>query len=158
MALALHGRGELQQAFERFKLLPTSDELKANLYHLGKDFERKKDFALAKKVFKHLVYRDAEYKDARARYRHARAALAGPGWDFARRWRWPVALAKVLRPLPAPSVQRNAAAPKGLRCRCARLSSSIELGKGAMGVVYQGRVLALRPNGGDQNLGPAPGV
>ena len=31
MALALHGRGELLQAFERFKLLPTSDALKENL-------------------------------------------------------------------------------------------------------------------------------
>ena len=75
MALALHGRGELLQAFERFKLLPTSDALKENLYHLGKDFERKKDFALAKKVFKHLLHRDAEYKDARARCRHAKTHL-----------------------------------------------------------------------------------
>lgn len=138
MALALHGRGELQQAFERFKLLPTSDELKENLYHLGKDLERKKDFALAKKVFKHLVHRDAEYKDARARYRHAKTHLLaqagispghGAGSSFG----------EGASSLPA-SVQETLPRQKASGA-FAHYELKHELGKGAMGVVYQGRDL-----------------
>ena len=138
MALALHGRGELLQAFERFKLLPTSDALKENLYHLGKDFERKKDFALAKKVFKHLVHRDAEYKDARARYRHAKTHLLaqagispghGAGSSFG----------EGASSLPA-SVQGTLPRQKASGA-FAHYELKHELGKGAMGVVYQGRDL-----------------
>ena len=138
MALALHGRGELLQAFERFKLLPTSDALKGNLYHLGKDFERKKDFALAKKVFKHLVHRDAEYKDARARYRHAKTHLLaqagispghGAGSSFG----------EGASSLPA-SVQETLPRQKASGA-FAHYELKHELGKGAMGVVYQGRDL-----------------
>lgn len=138
MALALHGRGELLQAFERFKLLPTSDALKENLYHLGKDFERKKDFALAKKVFKHLVHRDAEYKDARARYRHAKTHLLaqagispghGAGSSFG----------EGASSLPA-SVQETLPRQKASGA-FAHYEPKHELGKGAMGVVYQGRDL-----------------
>lgn len=138
MALALHGRGELLQAFERFKLLPTSDALKENLYHLGKDFERKKDFALAKKVFKHLVHRDAEYKDARARYRHAKTHLLaqagispghGAGSSFG----------EGASSLPA-AVQETLPRQKASGA-FAHYELKHELGKGAMGVVYQGRDL-----------------
>lgn len=138
MALALHGRGELLQAFERFKPLPTSDALKENLYHLGKDFERKKDFALAKKVFKHLVHRDAEYKDARARYRHAKTHLLaqagispghGAGSSFG----------EGASSLPA-SVQETLPRQKASGA-FAHYELKHELGKGAMGVVYQGRDL-----------------
>ena len=138
MALALHGRGELLQAFERFKLLPTSDALKENLYHLGKDSERKKDFALAKKVFKHLVHRDAEYKDARARYRHAKTHLLaqagispghGAGSSFG----------EGASSLPA-SVQETLPRQKASGA-FAHYELKHELGKGAMGVVYQGRDL-----------------
>lgn len=138
MALALHGRGELLQAFERFKPLPTSDPLKENLYHLGKDFERKKDFALAKKVFKHLLHRDAEYKDARVRYRHAKTHLLaqagispghGAGSSFG----------EGASSLPA-SVQETLPRQKASGA-FAHYELKHELGKGAMGVVYQGRDL-----------------
>ena len=126
------------QAFERFKPLPTSDALKENLYHLGKDFERKKDFALAKKVFKHLVHRDAEYKDARARYRHAKTHLLaqagispghGAGSSFG----------EGASSLPA-SVQETLPRQKASGA-FAHYELKHELGKGAMGVVYQGRDL-----------------
>lgn len=138
MALALHGRGELLQAFERFKLLPTSDALKENLYHLGKDFERKKDFALAKKVFKHLLHRDAEYKDARARYRHAKTHLlaqAGisPGHG---------AVSSFGEGASSPPASVQEALPRQKASGAfAHYELKHELGKGAMGVVYQGRDL-----------------
>ena len=115
MALALHGRGDLLQAFER-----------------------KKDFALAKKVFKHLVHRDAEYKDARARYRHAKTHLLaqagispghGAGSSFG----------EGASSLPA-SVQETLPRQKASGA-FAHYELKHELGKGAMGVVYQGRDL-----------------
>ncbi len=108
------------------------------LYHLGKDFERKKDFALAKKVFKHLVHRDAEYKDARARYRHAKTHLLaqagispghGAGSSFG----------EGASSLPA-SVQETLPRQKASGA-FAHYELKHELGKGAMGVVYQGRDL-----------------
>lgn len=138
MALALHGRGELLQAFERFKLLPTSDALKENLYHLGKDLERQKDFALAKKVFKHLVHRDAEYRDARARYRHAKTHLLAQA-GISRGHGAGSSFGEGASSLPA-SVQETLPRQKASGA-FAHYELKHELGKGAMGVVYQGRDL-----------------
>ena len=89
-------------------------------------------------MFKHLVHRDAEYKDARARYRHAKTHLLAQGWHFARPWRWQC-FKKVLRHCPA-SVQETLPRQKASGAFCT-LSWNDELGKGAMGVVYQGRDL-----------------
>lgn len=139
MGLALHGRGDLLEAFARFRPLPTSDALKDNLYHLGKDFERKKDYAHAKKVFKHLLRRDMEYKDARACYRRAKAHLlaqAGMAADSVASSGISVTGASSL---PA-SVQETFPRHK-VPGPLAHYDLKHELGKGAMGVVYQGRDL-----------------
>lgn len=138
MALALHGRGELFQAFERFKPLPISDALKDNLYHLGKDCERTKEFALAKKVFRHLLHLDADYKDARARYRHAKTHLLAQAGMLSDQGPSSIGGAGVSS-LPA-SVQPTLPRQK-VSGPFAHYELKHELGKGAMGVVYQGRDL-----------------
>jgi serine/threonine-protein kinase len=138
MGLALHGRGDLLQAFARFRPLPTTEALKDNLYHLGKDLERKNDYAHAKKVFKHLLRRDMEYKDARARYRRAKAHLLAQAGLAADSIASSLSTADASS-LPA-SVQdvlprHKVSGPLG------HYQLKHELGKGAMGVVYQGRDL-----------------
>lgn len=138
MALALHGRGELLQAFERFRMLPTTDALKDNLYHLGMDFERKKDYALSKKVFKHLLRRDAEYKDTRARYRNAKTHLlaqAGMAPDSGTH------SVSGLGASSLPASVQDALPRQRVSGPFAHYDLQHELGKGAMGVVYQGRDL-----------------
>ena len=116
-------------------------------HHLGRTLSAK-DFALAKKVFKHLVHRDAEYKDARARYRHAKTHLLaqagispghGAGSSFG----------EGASSLPA-SVQETLPRqrpPVHLRT----MSSSTSWARARWGRLPGAR-LALRPNGGDQNL------
>ena len=138
MGLALHGRGDLLEAFARFRPLPTSDALKDNLYHLGKDFERKKDYAHAKKVFKHLLRRDMEYKDARACYRRAKAHLLAQAGMAADSVASGISVTGASS-LPA-SVQETFPRHK-VPGPLAHYDLRHELGKGAMGVVYQGRDL-----------------
>lgn len=138
MGLALHGRGDLLEAFARFRPLPTSDALKDNLYHLGKDFERKKDYAHAKKVFKHLLRRDMEYKDARACYRRAKAHLLAQAGVAADSVASGISVTGASS-LPA-SLQETLPRHK-VSGPLAHYDLKHELGKGAMGVVYQGRDL-----------------
>ena len=90
-------------------------------------------------MFKHLVHRDAEYKDARARYRHAKTHLLaqagispghGAGSSFG----------EGASSLPA-SVQETLPRQKASGA-FAHYELKHELGKGAMGVVYQGETCA----------------
>lgn len=130
MGLALHGQGQLDMAFERLRKVPASDALLDNLYHLAEDFERKRNFAKAKAVYEHILRHNRQYKDARSRYKRARAQLQGEG---------------------APSSQPASEPPAGTASprlpgdaslgvpMLGRYQIDREIGKGAMGVVYLGR-------------------
>ena len=50
MGLALQGQGQLDASFDRFRRVPMSDEVMANLYNLALDFERKRQFNKAEAV------------------------------------------------------------------------------------------------------------
>ena len=73
MGLALQGQGQLDMAFERLRKVPASDALLDNLYHLAEDFERKRHFGKAQTVYEHILRHDRHYKDARSRYKRAKA-------------------------------------------------------------------------------------
>ncbi len=129
MGLALQGQGQLDMAFERLRRVPPSDALMDNLYHLAKDFERKRNFAKAKSVYKHILQHNRGYKDAHARYKRARAQLQKDTGT-------PSSTPASIPPAPVPRLPGDVAT--GLPM-LGRYQIDREIGKGAMGVVYLGR-------------------
>ncbi|WP_414985927.1 protein kinase domain-containing protein [Acidovorax sp.] len=119
MGLALQGQGQLDKAYERLRKVPPSDTLMDNLYHLAQDFERQRNLARAKAIYKHILQYNRNHKDARARYRQVRALLQQPKEGSAP---------------SGPHESPTAALP-----RLGRYHIVKEIGKGAMGVVYLGR-------------------
>ena len=132
MGLALHGQGQLDLAFERLRRVPPSDALMENLYHLARDFERKRNFAKAKSVYKHILQHDRAYKDAHARYRKVRALLQKDGET-------PSSHPPVASSLPPHSLPHLPGDASPAIPMLGRYQIDKEIGKGAMGVVYLGK-------------------
>ena len=131
MGLALQGQGQLDMAFDRLRRVPPSDALMDNLYHLAQDFERKRNLAKAKSVYKHILQHNREFKDAYVRYRRVRAQLhqeAGATPSST-----PASV-----PPGATSARLPGDAAPGVPM-LGRYQIDKEIGKGAMGVVYLGR-------------------
>ena len=67
LGLSLQGQGMLDMAFERFMKCPIEDKsVKALLFHLGLDFERKRMFNKALAVYNHILKAGA-FKDIKRR-------------------------------------------------------------------------------------------
>lgn len=131
MGLALQGQGQLDMAFERLRKVPPSDALLDNLYHLAQDFERKRNFAKAKSVYKHLLQHDRNYKDARTRYKRVRAHLQNASAPTA-------SVPPSSLPPTSGQIHSQGLGTAGIPA-LGRYQIEKELGKGAMGVVYLGR-------------------
>ena len=130
MGLALQGQGQLDMAFDRLRRVPPSDALMDNLYHLAQDFERKRNFAKAKAVYKHILQHNRNYKDARARYKRVRTHLQNADTPSST----PPSSLPPLTSIPRLPGDVAAGIPM-----LGRYQIDKELGKGAMGVVYLGR-------------------
>jgi len=83
LGLSLQGQGMLDMAFERFMKCPIEDKsVKALLYHLGLDFERKRMFNKALAVYNHILKAGA-FRDIKRRiknlqkFEHTLAMSAG---------------------------------------------------------------------------------
>lgn len=135
MALALQGQGQFDMAFDRLRRVPLSDTVMENLYQLGQDFERKRQFSKALAVYEHMSAWDADYKDLAQRLPRLRGLPE-------------LALPIGVGAMPQTTLRlADGVVEKPM---LGRYQIERELGKGAMGVVYQGldpkigRVVAIK--------------
>jgi len=121
---SLHAQGNLDQAFEKFRDCEADASLLSQMYNLGLDYERKRQFNKAVSVFKFIFQHDAKYNDVEERIQQNEQAsntvvlggrdTSGPG---------PTLI----------SSKDGISKPKLGRYQIDR-----EIGRGAMGMVYLG--------------------
>ncbi|HXU41297.1 MAG TPA: serine/threonine-protein kinase [Burkholderiales bacterium] len=121
LGLAYQGQGQLDLAWDKFRQVPMSEALSDNLYNLGLDFERKRQFNKAEAVFRHIHAFDAKFRDVGEKITRTKqlseTVILGGGSH------------------PGGTLQLNA----GEKPKFGRFQVEKELGKGAMGVVYLGK-------------------
>ena len=125
LGLAFQGQGQLDMAFDKFRKCPLDDALMENLYNLGLDFERKRQFNKAESVFHYMSEYNAKFKDLETRLNRAKqlseTVMLGGGGGTRSNASLLDASGNVEKPM------------------LGRYQIEKELGKGAMGVVYLGR-------------------
>ncbi|MBX3608447.1 MAG: CHASE2 domain-containing protein [Hydrogenophaga sp.] len=125
MGLALLGQGQLDMAFDRFRRVPHSKALMDNLGQLALDFERKRQFNKAESVYAHMAALDRTDPSLRTRQTRAqelaKTVMLGSGGAS------------------HPGGTLVLDQPGLAQPMLGRYQVEKELGKGAMGVVYQGR-------------------
>jgi serine/threonine-protein kinase len=123
LGLSFQSQGQFDMAFDKFKKLPVDDSVLDLVYSLALDYERKRQFAKAVSAYDYILSHKKKFKDTKERRERAQhvdgtiiiggGAAGSPG-------------TMVLDGL-------------GQNPTLGRYEVESELGKGAMGTVYQGR-------------------
>jgi serine/threonine-protein kinase len=125
LGLAFQGQGQLDMAFDKFRKCPLNQAVMENLYNLGLDFERKRQFNKAESVFRYMAEYDSKFRDLETRLNRAKqmseTVMLGGGGGMRSNASLLDASGNVEKPM------------------LGRYQIEKELGKGAMGVVYLGR-------------------
>jgi serine/threonine-protein kinase len=116
------GGAELDLAFSVLRQQPPNGETKAQLYELAMEHGRRRDYARAERVFRHLAARDPAYRDVALKLEKLSGARLGQTPAVAR----PTAEA----PRPAPAAPAHS---------LGRYQLERVIGRGAMATVYLGR-------------------
>ena len=132
----LQNQGELEQALEKYRRCEVDGELLEQLYHLGLDFERKRQFSKAISVFQHIEAESSNFRDVAERIQRNQAMEQR------------IVLAKGGSATPTGTVIMSA---EGLQNpTLGHYQVEREIGRGAMGMVYLakdpriGRAVAIK--------------
>ena len=121
---SLHAQGNLDQAFEKYRACQVDASLLSQMYNLGLDYERKRQFNKAAAVFKLIHQHDAGYNDVAERIEQNEQASKT------------VVLAGRDTTGPGPTLISS---KDGIsKPKLGRYQIDREIGRGAMGMVYLG--------------------
>ncbi len=117
---------ELDLGFSVLRQQPTTERTKAQLYELAMEHGKKRDYARAERVFRHLAARDPGYRDVAAKLEKLSGARGVAPQKAATRSTG-----------PAPGPEPAAVSPAGRTL--GRYELERVIGRGAMATVYLGR-------------------
>jgi serine/threonine-protein kinase len=121
---ALHSQGNLDQAFEKLRACIVDESLFSQIYNLGLDYERKRQFNKAAAVFKFISGHNAKYNDVGERIKQNEQASTT------------VVLGNKDTTGPGPTLISS---KEGIeKPKLGRYQIDSEIGRGAMGMVYLG--------------------
>ncbi len=121
---ALHAQGQLDQAFEKYRSCAPDDGLLGQVYNLGLDYERKRQFNKAAAVFKFIHDKNSKYNDVEDRIQQNEQAAQT------------VVLSSHDPTGPGPTLISSKAGIQ--KPKLGRYEIDSEIGRGAMGMVYLG--------------------
>ncbi|MDQ1302315.1 MAG: eukaryotic-like serine/threonine-protein kinase, partial [Pseudomonadota bacterium] len=124
---------ELDLAFSVLRQQPTTDRTKEKLYDLAMEHGRKRDYARAERVFRHLAARDPGYRDVAGKLEKLSGARGVPVAK-----QKPLQEAAAGTPGPAAPEPIQTTASSGIRT-LGRYELERVIGRGAMATVYLGR-------------------
>ncbi|MEM6998813.1 MAG: serine/threonine-protein kinase [Pseudomonadota bacterium] len=123
LGLSYQQQGQLDMALDKFRKCPLDDSMMEPLYNLALDFERKRQFNKASSIYEYMNKHDAKFKDVPERIKRSNAmqdtvmfGAAGGSTGV--------------------SILEDGSVEKPM---LGRFQIEKELGKGAMGIVYQGK-------------------
>ncbi len=123
LGLSYQQQGQLDMALDKFRQCPLDDSIMEPLYNLALDFERKRQFNKASSIYEYMTKHDAKFKDVADRIKRSNAmqdtVMFGASGGTA-----------------GVSILEDGSVEKPM---LGRFQIEKELGKGAMGIVYQGK-------------------
>jgi serine/threonine-protein kinase len=124
LGMSLHAQGQLDQAFAKFRGCRVDESLLGQVYNIGLDYERKRQFNKASAVFKFILEHDEKFNDVGERLAQNEQAantvvLAGRDTNG-----------------PGPNLISSSEGVQ--KPKLGRYQIDSEIGRGAMGMVYLG--------------------